>query len=101
MPVSEVLTKAEALKKKGAMAVFSSDLRLIKNELETSGKQLRDERRATLKAGGKPAYCPPAKGNFDSDELLAYLRTIPPAQRGMSFKAAYKSFLVKKFPCKA
>lgn len=101
MPVSTVIAKADALKKKGAMAMFSSDLGLLKKELSTAGKQLGAERRAAITAGRKPAYCPPTKGSFDSDELLAYLHTIPPAQRGMSLKTAYKGFLAKKFPCPA
>lgn len=101
MPLTIFLPKAEALNKKGAMALFSSDLGVIKKQFATAGQQLRVERVAALKAGAKPAYCPPAKGNFNTDELLAHLRAIPPAQRGITFKAAYKSFLVRKWPCPA
>lgn len=101
MPVSTFLPKAEALKKKGAMALFSRDMGLMKREFTTAATQLRNERLAAAKAGGKPAYCPPAKGRLDLDELMGHLRTIPPAQRGMSFKTAYGNFLIKKFPCRA
>lgn len=99
MPVSTFLPKAEALKKKGAMALFSSDMGLMKKEFTTAAKQLRDERLAVSKAGGKPAYCPPDKARLNLDELMGHLRAIPPAQRGMSFKTAYAGFLTKKFPC--
>lgn len=101
MPLSQFLPKAEALAKKGAMAIFSSDLGVIKKEMETSGSQIRAERLAAIKAGRKPDFCPPSKGSFNADELLNHLRAVPAAQRGMPFKAAYKSFLVKKFPCPA
>lgn len=99
MPLSEFLPKAEALQKKGAMALFSSDMGLLKNELKAAGAQLRAERLSAAQAGRKPAYCPPPKGGLNPNELVTYLQTIPPAQRGMSFKDAYKSFLIKKYPC--
>lgn len=101
MPLSVFLPKAEALNKKGPMALFSSDLGVIKKQFTTTATQVRRERLAAVKAGGKPAYCPPDKAKFDSDELLAYLRSVPPAQRNMTFTAAYKSFLVRKWPCSA
>lgn len=101
MPLSEFLPKAEALKKKGAMALFSSDMGVIKREMESSGKQIRAERLAAVKAGRRPEFCPPAKAAINSDELLNHLRAIPAAQRDMPVKSAYKSFLVRKFPCPA
>ena len=101
MPVSTFLTKAEALQKKGAMALFSSDIGVLKKEVQASGSQIKAERLAAIKAGRKPDFCPPAKASMGSDELLSHLRAIPAAQRAMPFKAAYKGFLVRKFPCPA
>lgn len=101
MDLATFLTKANALEKKGAMAMFSSDLRLLMNEGKTASAQLRAERLADVKAGRKPDYCPPAKGGTNSNEVLAYMRAIPPAQRGISFKTAMAGFLAKKFPCPA
>ncbi|HZF42491.1 MAG TPA: hypothetical protein VEZ48_03705 [Sphingomonadaceae bacterium] len=101
MPVSTFLTKAEALKKKGPMALFSGDLGVLKKEMQVSGGQIKAERLAAEKAGRKPDFCPPAKASMNSDELLNHLRAIPAGQRGVPFKAAYKSFLVRKFPCPA
>ena len=101
MPVSTFLTKSEALMKKGPMAVFSGDLGLLKKEMQRSGGQLKAERLAAVKAGQKPAFCPPAKASMSPNELLNHLRAVPAAQRNMPFKAAYRSFLVKKFPCPA
>jgi len=101
MPVSTFLAKAEALQKKGAMALFSGDIGILKKELKTSSAQLKAERAAAVKAGRKPDFCPPEKASLNSNELLGHLRAIPAPQRGMPFKAAYKSFLVRKFPCPA
>lgn len=101
MDVATFLTKANALEKKGAMAMFSGDLRLLMNEGKTASKALRAERLADVKAGRDPGYCPPAKGSTSSTEVLAHMRSIPPAQRSMSFKTALAGFLRKKYPCPA
>ena len=101
MTAGTFLAKSEALMKKGPMALFSGDVGVLKKELRTASTQLRAARLAVVKAGGKPAYCPPDKGSMNSNELLAHLRAIPQAQRGMSFKAALGGLLVKKYPCSA
>lgn len=99
MQVSQFLAKADALQKKGAMALFSSDIGLLKREIQNSGKQLRTEQLAAQKAGKKPATCMPAKASMNSNELLAHFRSIPPQQRGMSVKTALAGLMQKKFPC--
>ncbi|HEY0627325.1 MAG TPA: hypothetical protein VGD10_11405 [Allosphingosinicella sp.] len=100
MPISQFLAKADALKAKGAMAMFSSDLGLLKKEAGNSGKALRAEQQAAVKAGRKPPYCMPAKAAINSNELLAHLRSIPPAQqRRMSVKDGFASLVRKKYPC--
>jgi len=101
MPVSQFLGKAEALEKKGMRALFSSDIGVLKAEVMNSGKQLRAEQEAALKAGRKPATCLPKKAQMNSNELLAYLRAIPPAQRNMPIKAAFAGLMRKKYPCPA
>ena len=101
MPLSQFLTKADALEKKGALALFSSDLGLLKREIQNSGKQLRAEQVAAQKAGRKPVACMPAQAAMNSSELLAHFRSIPPQQRGMTVKAALASLMRKKYPCPA
>lgn len=101
MPVSEFLTKADALQKKGAMALFSGDIGKLKAEVQNSGKQLRAEQVAAQKAGRKPATCLPIKAEMNSSELLAHFRSIPPAQRNMTVKAAFAGLMRKKYPCPA
>ena len=99
MPVSQFLAKAEALQKKGAMALFSSDIGLLKREIQNSAKQLRTEQVAAQKAGRKTSTCMPAKASMNSNELLAHFRSIPPQQRNMSVKAGLMGLMQKKFPC--
>jgi hypothetical protein len=103
MPVSEFLAKADALQKKGAMALFSGDIGKLKGEVVNSGKQLRAEQVAAQKAGRKPTTCMPERGkaSIGSTELLAHFRAIPPAQRSMSVKAAFAGLIRKKYPCPA
>lgn len=101
MPLNQFLSKATALEKKGAMALFSSDMGLLKKEMAEAAKQLRAERLADQKAGRKPAYCPPEKqGGLGVEEILGHLRSIPEAQRAkMTSKDGFRSLLARKYPC--
>lgn len=101
MNVATFLAKAEALQKKGPMALLSKDIGVLKREVVGSGKLLKAEREAATKAGRTPAYCPPPKASFNSNELLAHLRAIPPQQRGMSIKDAFSGMMRKKYSCRA
>jgi hypothetical protein len=102
MNVAAFLEKASALEKKGMMALFSSDYKLLKGEVETASTQLRAERVAAQKAGKQPAYCPPPKSGLSPQELLAQLRTIPVAQRArMDVKDGLRTVLARKYPCPA
>jgi hypothetical protein len=101
MPVSDFLAKADALRKKGPMALFSGDIGKLKGEVVNSGKQLRAEQAAAQKAGRKPATCMPASGkaSVSQNDLLSHFRAIPPAQRNMTVKAAFAGLMRKKYPC--
>lgn len=101
MPVSDFLSRAEALKKKGMMAMLSKDFRILKAQIQNSGKQLRAEQNEAAKAGRKPATCMPPKASVAPDELLEHLRSIPPQQRAMSIKAGFAGLMRKKYPCPA
>lgn len=101
MPVSTFLAKADALKKKGPMALFSSDFGLLKKEIQNSGKSLRAEQIAAKKTGRKLPYCLPEKASFNSTELLEHFRSIPPAQRNIPVQAGFAGLMRKKYPCPA
>ena len=101
MNLAEFLQKADRLEKKGMTAMFSSDFRLLKSEIQTASQALRAERLAAERGGRRGAYCPPAKSDFSTNELLAYFRAVPSAQRArIPVKDALKSFLVRKYPCR-
>lgn len=102
MPVSTFLTKADALRAKGAMALFSSDIGVLKREVQTASGALRTEQQAAVKAGRKVAYCPPPKASMNSEELLAAMRAVPPAERSRTeVKTVLRTIMIRKFPCPA
>jgi hypothetical protein len=102
MDVATFLAKADALQKKGMMALMSSDYKLLKNEVVAQSQMLRSERLAAQRAGRKPAYCPPAKSDLGSSEILAAFRTIPAAQRPrIQVRDALRALLARKYPCRA
>ncbi len=102
MDVATFLVKAEALEKKGMLALMSSDYKLLTREIETHAGALRAERLAAQKAGRKPAYCPPAKQSLTSKEILTAFRTIPVAQRPrIQVKDALRALMARKYPCRA
>jgi hypothetical protein len=102
MDVAAFLAKADAIQRKGMLALVSSDYKLLKKEIVDQSQALRSERLAARKAGLKPAYCPPAKSDLTSGEVLAAFRTIPAAQRSrIQVRDALKALLARKYPCRA
>jgi hypothetical protein len=101
MDVASFLKKADALEKKGLLALASSDYKLLKAEIVTASGALRTERIAAERAGRRGAYCPPGKSGLNSKEILAYLRTVPVPQRPrVEVKDALRGLLSHKFPCR-
>jgi hypothetical protein len=101
MDVATFLVKADALEKKGMLALMSSDYKLLTREIQTQGAALRAERLAAEKAGRKAAYCPPAKQSLTAKEVLAAFRTIPAAQRPrIQVKDALRALMARKYPCR-
>jgi hypothetical protein len=103
MPLPQFLAKATALEKKGAMAIFSGDLKLLQKEIASSAGALRTERLAAAKAGRKAGYCPPEKGvQIGAKEILNHFRSIPAPQRErMQVRDGMRHFMARKFPCPA
>lgn len=101
MDIATFLRKADALEKKGMTAMFSSDFKLLKKEVETASLALRAERLAAPKAGRRSAYCPPPKSGLNSDEIIAHFRALPAAARPrMQVKEGLLGLLVRKYPCR-
>lgn len=103
MPVSTFLTKAEALKKKGPLAMFSGDLKLLTRQIKSDAAALRAANQAADKAGRPKAYCTPAKGgSLDDKEIFAVMQAVPPASRATTdTRDVLRAFMARKYPCKA
>jgi hypothetical protein len=98
----EFLTRAEPLLKKSKAAlVFSGEARKMMRTLGDSAKRNRERLDADRAAGRKLTTCLPPKGEAEikADELLAYLRGLPPQRKAQSFDSALASFLARKYPC--
>jgi hypothetical protein len=101
MDVAAFLARADPLMKKGMMALFSRDYKLLMAEVRTQSKSLRDERLAARAAGRPQAYCPPEKNGLTADELMSGLHAIPAAQQPRTqLREAMKALLGRKYPCR-
>lgn len=99
MNVATFLAKADALRAKGPMALFSSDYKLLKSEGEAAGADYRARLNAE-RATGRPSSCPPKGTKVSADKLLAFLRTYPEAHRPRtSMKQAMGDFFARTYPC--
>ncbi|WP_232318644.1 hypothetical protein [Sphingomonas sp. TDK1] len=58
MSVAEFLAKGHALQAKGAMAMVSSDIGLLKQEINGASTAYRGNLAAAAAAGRKPSSCP-------------------------------------------
>lgn len=100
MNVAAFLSKADALKAKGAMALFSGDVGVLKAEGIGAGEDYRARLKAE-RAAGRPSSCPPQGVKINSDELFGFLRTYPTAARPqVSMKQVIADFLARKYPCR-
>lgn len=100
MSVAVFLAKVEALKAKGALALFSSDIGKLKQEGMAAGHAYRT-RLIAERAAGKPSSCPPKGGTMNSDQLIAHLRSYPAEARPRTdMRTAMADFFIKTYPCK-
>ena len=100
MSVATFLAKADALRAKGAMALFSADYKALKSEGQAAGQAYR-VRLAAERAQGKPSSCPPKPAPVDSNSLLAHLRTYPAAHREhIAMRTAMADLFIKTWPCR-
>ena len=105
LTVADVLAKSDALEKKGMLAIFSSDLSLIKAEAKRDMDAFASALQAANKAHRPLPACPPQDANgwkftFNTDEVLKFYRSIPPQQRGMSSVQGFADFMRAKYPCR-
>lgn len=103
MSVSTFVGKADALKRKGFLAIGSPDIKLLQTEMQGVTTGYRAEIKGARAAGSTPHSCPPeTPQRISSDELLAYFRSIPAAQaQKTSVKTAFYGMMKKRYPCPA
>jgi hypothetical protein len=101
MSIATFLAKADALGAKGPMAMFSSDLSLLKAEAKGGAQAYRAQLHQE-QATGRPSSCPPPHAPFTSDDVVAQMITYPVAQRShTSVRTAIADLFRKRFPCPA
>lgn len=103
MTVAEFLTRANALKAKGMMAMMSSDLPVIRGEMQAATAAYRIDVDAARAKGRTDLGCPPPKGQakMSSDIIMADLAAIPkPVQAKTTVKTALYDLMRKRYPCK-
>lgn len=102
MTVAQFLTKVNALKAKGIFAMGSPDIKLLTNEMKGVAEAYRADIQGARAAGRTPHSCPPPKGQakLSSKDIMAEFEAIPPAQRGISTKAAFYAMMKKRYPCR-
>ena len=104
LSAGEFLTRAEPLLKKSKMSlVFSKEARRLMAALGEAAQHNRSRLDAEKAAGRKVDTCLPEKGKakVNANDLLAHIRSLPPAQKAQSFDAAFASYTAKKYPCRA
>ena len=103
MPVSTFLAKADRLEKKGAMALFSADLKLLMNQIKSDAAALRAANKAAEAAGRQKAYCTPAAGvKLTNRDILDAMRAVPPSERARTdTRDALRAYFARRFPCQA
>ena len=104
MTAGQFLNRAEPLLKKNKMAlVFSSEARRLVGVLGQAAQNNRARLDADKAAGRRVDTCLPEKGKakVNANDLLAYIRAMPPAQKAQSFDSAFASYTAKKYPCRA
>lgn len=100
MSVATFLAKADALKAKGLMALFSSDMKVLQQEGQAAGMAYKAQLDAE-RAQGRPSSCPPKDVKISSDQVLNHLRTYPAAQRpAVTMRAAIGDMFKRTWPCR-
>ena len=99
----EFLARAEPLMKKSKVTLlFSSEAKALMKVLGETAQRQRAKLDADRAAGRPVSTCLPPKGKaaIDGQELLAYLRSLPPQRRSESFETAFGGYTARKYPCR-
>ncbi|MDE2435945.1 MAG: hypothetical protein KGM49_06775 [Sphingomonadales bacterium] len=100
MSVGTFLDRVAALKARGAMALFSSDVGMLRREATAAG-QAYTARLATERAQHRPSSCPPQGARPSQDQWLSHLGTYSSAARASTnLRVAMADYFIKTWPCR-
>ena len=100
MSVAAFLAKADGLRAKGPLALFSPDIRALKAEGQAAGEAYR-ARLTREQAAGTPSSCIPRGTKVGSDQVLTHLRAYPAAARaGTTMRTAMADYFIRTYPCR-
>ena len=98
----EFYVDAQALLKKGAMAMFDKRTKPRMAQLKAAGEAARSDNEAATRRG-TPLYCvsdAERKKGLDPQKAMDLLGAVPEAQRRRStLRQAWLAALVRKYPC--
>jgi hypothetical protein len=102
MNAEQFHSRAAALQKKGMMALFSGgEIKALTAEAQAAGKRAGEMRKAAVKDGQPPRFCPPATVGMDDKEFMTRLSAIPAEERAkIDMTEAMTRILAVKYPCK-
>jgi len=103
MPVSEFLSRFEALEANGDSSKLAAQLGELRSEVQKDAAELRAERLEAAAAGRAPAYCPPPEAPAPTaQEIVAALEEVPEENRPfIEVKDALRGYLAFRFPCQS
>lgn len=99
MTVGTFVTKANALKALGPMALTSPEFPVLTAEAKAATAQLKAEREARKAKGLKPIACVPQGQSIGILEMLDGLSALPAADQRLPLKDGYARVIAKRFPC--
>jgi len=103
MNAEQFYRRATALQDKGMLAIFSrGEIKSLMAEVQGAAKLAAENRRAAVKAGQPPRFCPPS-GSFSMNDkqLMAALGTMPAAERArIDMTEAMTRIFAAQFPCR-
>jgi hypothetical protein len=103
MNAEQFHSRAAALQKKGVMALFSGgEIKALTAEAQAAGKRAAETRRAAIKAGQAPRFCPPQESvSMGDKEFMNRLSAIPADDRAkIDMTEAMTRILAVKYPCR-
>ncbi|HXH16754.1 MAG TPA: hypothetical protein VNJ10_11555 [Sphingomonas sp.] len=98
--VGNFLTRANALRDQGPMALMSPDLPALKAEAKAATTQLKAERAARAAAGKPPIACVPEGESVGIMDMLDGLERLPASYRKRPLKDGYARVLANLYPCR-